>query len=396
MCARAPYAPGVAGLEQEGAYAVMAAATAVEEATGRRVVHLEIGQPGFATPEHVAKAGCDAIVSGQTKYSSPAGVAELREEIAAWVSRERGVVVRKEEVVVGPGAKPGLFFTTLALVRGKSDEVVIPDPGFPTYSAMVDVANGTAVPVRLRPDMRSFDMQAFEDAVSDRTRLVVLNSPANPTGGVMPQEDLEAIAALAKKHDFWVISDEIYSQLCYEDTYNSILSVPGMQERTIVIDGFSKSFCMTGWRLGWAVMPAELAARVELLFVHSLGCTATFTQAAGLAALRGPATGVDTLRKVYRARRDLVVDGLNAIPGVHCSVPDGAFYAFADVRAFGLSSRDIADALLHDGAVAVLAGTDFGEGGEGFIRLSYVSDEEELREGLRRIRDTLAKFELRS
>lgn len=389
--ALSPFAAGVSSLENEGAYAVMAAATAVEAATGKPVIHLEIGQPGFPTPKPVAQAAIDAINAGMTKYSSPRGVAPLRAEIAQWVNANRGLHINPENVVVGPGAKPGLFFATLALIRGKHDQVIIPDPGFPTYSAMVAVANGTSVPVRLRADMRSFDMQAFEQAVNERTRLVVLNSPGNPTGGVIPDEDLERIAELAKKFDFWVISDEIYSQLCYQDGFTSIAALPGMAERTVVVDGFSKSYCMTGWRLGWAIMPKELAERVELLLVHSVGCTATFTQEAGVTAISSGGE-VEMLRNEYRKRRDIVVEGLNAIPGVKCDTPQGAFYAFADVRSFGKSSREIADVLLREGLVAVLPGTDFGEGGEGFIRLSYVSEEEDLREGLRRIAKTLGQM----
>lgn len=390
-----PFASGVQSLENEGAYAVMAAASAVEASTGKSVIHLEIGQPGFPTPSHVSSAAISAIESGKTKYSSPRGVSSLRSSIAAWANANRALDVSEDNVVVGPGAKPGLFFTTLALVRGPQDQVIIPDPGFPTYKAMVAVANGAAVPVRLRPDMRSFDMEAFERSVSERTRMVVLNSPGNPTGGVVPVEDLERIAELAKRYDFWVVSDEIYSQLCYEEGYVSIASLPGMGERTVVVDGFSKSYCMTGWRLGWAIMPKELAERVELLLVHSVGCTATFTQEAGLAAIEGGTEEVERLREVYRRRRDVVVNGMNEIPGVRCDTPQGAFYAFADVSSFGRSSREIAGILLQEGMVAVLPGTDFGEGGEGFIRLSYVSEEDTLREGLRRIRETLGKLEMR-
>ncbi|CDF39242.1 unnamed protein product [Chondrus crispus] len=386
-----PFSAVLSSLENEGAYAVMAAAAAVESATGKPVIHLEIGQPAFPTPAPVADAAIAAIAAGKTKYSSPRGVAPLRAAIASLANRHRGLAVTPQHVVVGSGAKPGLFLATLALVRGPHDHLLIPDPGFPTYRAMVAVANGTAVPVPLRPDMRSFDMPALEAAVTHRTRLVVLNSPGNPTGGVVPLEHLRRIAQLAVEHDFWVVSDEIYSQLCYEDTYTSIASPPGMAVRTVVVDGFSKSYCMTGWRLGWAIMPPPLAERVELLLVHSVGCTATFTQEAGIAALAGGGE-VEMLRREYRKRRDIVVKGLNAIPGVRCDRPQGAFCAFADVRSFGRSSKEIADVLLQDGLVAVLPGTDFGEQGEGFIRLSYVSEEEEQREGLRRIAATLGRL----
>lgn len=385
----APFSAGVQSLENEGAYAVMAAAKSLEEKTSKPVIHLEIGQPAFETPSHIAQAGISAIQNGHTKYSTPRGIEVLRAEIAAWTSANRGIACDGKHVVVGPGAKPGLFFTTLALVRGAKDRVIIPDPGFPTYRAMVQVANGTPVPVRLRSDMRGYDMDALAIAVNDDTRIVVVNSPANPTGGVTPKEDLMRLAELARRFDFWVISDEIYSRLVYDETYVSIASMPGMAERTVIVDGFSKSFCMTGWRLGWAVMPPSLAERVELLLVHSVGCTATFVQQAGVAAMQGDLKHVEMLREAFRSRRDLVVDALNQIPGVSCESPQGAFYAWADIRSFGKSSKFIADALLQNGFVAVLPGTDFGDGGEGFIRLSYVSEEEVLTEGLRRIRETL-------
>lgn len=389
-----PYAQGVLTLENEGAYAVMAAAEALEDRTGRDVIHLEIGQPGFPTPATIASAGVAAINAGKTKYSPPAGVPDLRSAISEWTRNYRNLTyVSAENVVVGPGAKPGLFFTTIALIRGAHDRVLLPDPGFPSYRAMVNVAGGTPVPIPLRPDMRSFDMNAFRAAVDDKTRLVIINSPGNPTGGIVPPEDLEEIAYLAKLHDFWVISDEIYSQLVYEDSYKSIAELPGMADRTVIVDGFSKSFCMTGWRLGWAIMPTQLARRVELLLVHSVGCTATFIQHAGIAALASTGDGrLDNMREVFRSRRDLVVSALNSIPGVSCNCPQGAFYAWADIRNLGRSSKEVSDFLLHDGFVATLPGTDFGYGGEGYIRLSYVSEENSLREGLSRMDRSLRRI----
>lgn len=396
--ASASYEPTdrVSQLQNEGAYAVLAAATKLER-EGRDIVHLEIGQPGFPSPEHVVEAGVDAIRGGKTKYSSPDGTPALREAIADYVARTRGVPVTPDEVVVGPGAKPGLFFPTLALVQ-PGDEVIYPDPGFPTYRAMIQVAGAVPVPVPLRPDGASFDMDAFRAAVTPATKLIVLNSPANPTGGVMPSEDVEEVARVAKENDAWVLTDEIYSRLVYpaEDgtpgSAPSVFSIPGMRDRTVLVDGFSKTYCMTGWRLGWAVMPAALARRVELLVVHSVGCTATFTQEAGLAALVGPQEGVDAMVEEYRRRRDFVVGALNDIPGVSCPVPEGAFYAFPDVSSFGLSSKEVADRLLREGGVAVLPGTDFGANGEGKIRLSYVGDMETLEEGVRRIAAALGKI----
>lgn len=388
------FAPGVLTLENEGAYAVMAAAKALEHRTGKNVIHLEIGQPGFSTPDPIISAGVSAIHAGHTKYSSPAGIPDLRQAIAEWMHTHRNLsYVSANNVVVGPGAKPGLFFTALALIRGPQDRVLIPDPGFPSYLAMVNVAGGTPVPVPLRSDMRSFDMQAFRAAVDEHTRLVVLNSPGNPTGGVIPREDLEEIANLAKIHDFWVISDEIYSQLVYDDSFVSIAQFPEMERRTIIVDGFSKSFCMTGWRLGWAIMPEELAHRVELLLVHSVGCTATFVQHAGIAALQSTGDGrLDDMRAAFQSRRDLVVSSLNAIPGVSCMLPQGAFYAWADIRKLRRTSKEVATFLLNDGFVATLPGTDFGNNGEGFIRLSYVSNEDVLREGLARMAQSLGRL----
>jgi len=396
--ASASYEPTdrVSQLQNEGAYAVLAAATELER-EGRDIVHLEIGQPGFPSPEHVVEAGVDAIRGGKTKYSSPDGTPALREAIADYVTRTRDVPVTPDEVVVGPGAKPGLFFPTLALVQ-PGDEVIYPDPGFPTYRAMIQVAGAVPVPVPLRPDGASFDMDAFRAAITPATKLIVLNSPANPTGGVMPSGDVEEVARVATENDAWVLTDEIYSRLVYpaEDgtpgSAPSVFSIPGMRDRTVLVDGFSKTYCMTGWRLGWAVMPSALARRVELLVVHSVGCTATFTQEAGLAALVGPQEGVDAMVEEYRRRRDFVVGALNDIPGVSCPVPEGAFYAFPDVSSFGLSSKEVADRLLSEGGVAVLPGTDFGANGEGKIRLSYVGDMETLEEGVRRIAATLGKI----
>lgn len=386
------FASGVEKLEHEGAYAVLAAANELEARTGKPVVHLEIGQPGFSTPSHIVNAGIEAIKNGETKYSSPAGIAELREKVVDLVSKTRNVSVNVTNVVIGPGAKPGLFFATLALVRGPNDQVIIPDPGFPTYKAMVQVANGTCVPVRLNEDGSSFDMNELRNCVGPNTRLLVLNSPGNPTGGVIPKHDLVEIARLANLHDFWVITDEIYSELVYADTYHSIISEGGMLERTVLIDGFSKSYCMTGWRLGWAVMPEKLAERVELLATHVVGCTATFTQFAGVAALQGDTKQVRVMRDTYRRRRDLVVNAMNQIEGVKCAQPEGAFYAFVDISNLGVDCKTVANRLLNEGLVAVLPGTDFGDGGEGYIRISYVAEDDVLEEGMRRITDVLQRI----
>jgi aspartate/methionine/tyrosine aminotransferase len=301
---------------------------------------------------------------------------------------------RPEEVVIGPGAKPALFFPMLALVE-PGDEVVIPDPGFPSYAASVQVAGGVPVPVRLS-EMRSLDVAELEAAMTPKTRLIVLNSPSNPTGGVSPLEDLERIADAAKRGGCWVLSDEIYSRLVYNGEAPSIAALPGMRERTIILDGFSKTYAMTGWRLGFGIMPASLAERVELLLTHSVGCTADFTQAAGMAALMGDQSSVQRMRTEFKSRRDRLVAKLNAIPGVSCAVPEGAFYVFPDVSRFGMTSKALADMLLDEAGVALLPGSDFGKGGEGHLRISYATSWERLEEGVDRIAALLARLPARA
>jgi aspartate/methionine/tyrosine aminotransferase len=372
----------ISHLEPEGAYAVLARAQALE-AQGRTILHLEIGQPDFPTWPNISLAGIRAIASGQTRYNPPAGLPRLREAIAAEAGQRRGIEVCPEQVVVGPGAKPGLFFPTLALVEA-GDEVIYPDPGFPTYAAMIGVAGGVPVPVPLREENQfSFDLEAFDRSISDRTRLIVLNSPGNPTGGVIPLADLKHIAAAAQKHNAWVLSDEIYARLAYDGLQvPSIASLPGMPERTVICDGLSKTYAMTGWRLGYMIMSEALAARVELLLTHSIGCTATFTQIAGIEALTADQSPVDEILTEYQRRRDRIVAGLNSIPGVHCQSPQGAFYVFPNVNSFGLPAREIQNRLLDEAGVAVLAGTDFGAGGEGYLRLCYATSFETIDRAL--------------
>jgi aspartate/methionine/tyrosine aminotransferase len=362
-------------------------------AEGRDIIHLEIGQPDFQTYPHISLAGMRAIANGQTRYTPPAGMPALREAIAADVSVRRGVDVRPAEVVVGPGGKPGLFFPVLALIEpGRGDEVIFPDPGFPTYRAMVEIAGGVPRPVPLVEENNfSFDLAAFDALVNERTRLVVLNSPANPTGGVMPRADLEHIAAAAQRYGFWVLSDEIYSRLVYDGkAAPSIFALPGMRGRTILVDGFSKTYAMTGWRLGYAVMPEPLAERVELLLTHSVGCSAAFTQAAGLEAVTGPQDDVDRMVAVFQSRRDRMVERLNAIPGVRCQTPQGAFYAFPNVSAFGIPSDELAMRILDETGVAVLSGRGFGAHGEGYLRLCYANSLENIERALERVADFFA------
>lgn len=372
-------------LEPEGAYAVLARAQALER-EGRSIIHLEIGQPDFKTFETVCQSGIEAIQAGHTRYNPPAGLPELRQIIATDAGQRRSMSFQPSQVVVGPGAKPALFFAALALIN-PGDEVIYPDPGFPTYAAMIQVAGGVPVPVPLQEDRQfSFDLNYLADRMSDRTKLIILNSPANPTGGVIPSSDLEKIAALALRYDCWVISDEIYSRLYYDGpSVPTIAALPGMSERTAIIDGFSKTYAMTGWRLGYGIMPTPLAKRVELLLTHAVGCTATFTQMAGITALTGDQSQVDRVVAEYRQRRDRMVAGLNAIAGIHCQVPQGSFYAFPNVKALGLPAQVLAQRLLDEAGVAVLAGTDFGANGEGYLRLCHATSPENIDLALERI-----------
>jgi len=379
------FAQRVISLEPEGAYQVLARAQELE-AQGREILHLEIGQPDFHTFPHISLRGIRAITEGQTRYNPPAGLPDLRKVIAEDVGQRRGIEIRPEQVVVGPGAKPGLFFPTLAVVE-PGDEVIYPDPGFPTYRAVVDVAGGIPVPVPLNEENQfSFDLNIFEELVNEKTRLIILNSPANPTGGVMPMSDLEVIASAAEEYNCWIISDEIYARLAYDGQKTpSILSLPGMLERSVLVDGYSKTYAMTGWRLGYAVMPEDLAKRVELLLTHSIGCTATFTQVAGIEAITADQGMVSDVIDEYQRRRDHIVDGLNAIPGIRCQKPQGAFYVFPNVKSFGLPVSEIARLLLDDAGVAVLPGTDFGRYGEGYLRLCYAASMEIIEEALIRM-----------
>ncbi|HJW89929.1 MAG TPA: pyridoxal phosphate-dependent aminotransferase [Anaerolineales bacterium] len=375
----------VADLRPEGAYSMLARAQELE-AQGRSIIHMEVGQPDIETFTHIRMRGIRAIEEGHTRYNPPAGLRDLRQVIAAEAGSRRGMEIRPEQVLVGPGAKPGLFFPTLALIE-PGDEVIYPDPGFPTYPAMIAVAGGRPVPVPLREENSfSFDLEVFDRLVSPRTRLIILNSPANPTGGVMPLADLEHIAAAARERDCWVISDEIYARLSYTGrSVPSIAALPGMAERTVIVDGFSKTYAMTGWRLGYAIMPEALADRVNLLLTHSIGCTATFTQIAGIEALTGSQEEVDVMIHEYQRRRDRLVNGLNSLPGVRCQLPEGAFYAFPNVKSLGEPVRQLADRLLEQAGVAVLPGTDFGRYGEGYLRLSYATSVEQIEIALERM-----------
>jgi aspartate aminotransferase len=387
------YTGRTAHLKPEGAYEVLARAQALE-AAGRKIIHFEIGQPDFDTFENISEAGRQAIADGRTRYTPPAGMPVLREAIAQAAGAQRGVHFEPEQVVVAPGTKPNLFYSMLALV-GPGDEVLYPDPGFPTYKAMIGVAGAVPVPVPLEEENSfSFDLEAFDRLINERTRVIILNSPGNPTGGVMPLADLEHIAEAAQRYDCWVLSDEIYLRIVYDGRQApSIIGLPGMPERTVIVDGFSKTYAMTGWRLGYGIMPVELADRIDLLLTHSVGCSAQFTQIAGLEAIRGPQDQVAQVVKEYQARRDLIVSGLNSIPGVTCQVPEGAFYVFPNVRAFGMKSDQLTEYLLDEAGVAVLPGTAFGDYGEGYLRLSYSTSQKTIKAGLDCLRGALGKLE---
>jgi aspartate aminotransferase len=383
------YASRIHHLEPEGAYDVLARAESLE-ASGREIIHLEIGQPDFDTFNNIKFAGIKAIHEGLTRYTPPNGMKSLREVIAADASRRHGLDIHPDQVVVSPGAKPNLFFPTLALIE-PGDEVIYPNPGFPTYEAMIRVAGGTPVPVPLLDENNfSFDLEAFNHLVNDRTKLIILNSPSNPTGGVIPHADLEQIAVASQRHNCWVMSDEIYARIVYDNSnVLSIATLPGMRERTIIVDGFSKTYAMTGWRLGFGIMPKELANKVQLLLTHSVGCTAHFVQVAGIEALTGPQEQVYRMVEEYQHRRDAIVEGLNSIPGVTCQRPQGAFYVFPNFKSFGRTSKEMANLLLDNAGVAVLPGTSFGEYGEGYLRLVYSNSIENIELAMDRIRQVV-------
>jgi len=378
-------------LGTEGAFAVLARARELER-TGRDVVHLEIGEPDFPTPAHAAEAAFAAIRAGETGYCPAPGIAELREAAAAELSRTRGVPVGPQRVIVANGAKPFLFFGVLATCE-PGDEVIYPDPGFPIYESAIRFAGATPVPLVLREtDDFAFSIEELAARVTERTKLVILNSPQNPTGGVLTRATLVAAAGVLRDSPAWVLSDEVYGRLLHEGAFASIATEPGMLERTIVLDSFSKTYAMTGWRCGYAAVPEPLVEPLTRFLVNATSCVPPFIQRAGVAALTGPQDGVERMRAEFRARRDLVVAGLAAMPGVTCRVPHGAFYAFPNVTGVPLPTEVLADRLLDEAGVAVLSGTAFGAAGEGHLRLSYATSRERLAEGLARMRGFLERL----
>jgi aspartate/methionine/tyrosine aminotransferase len=356
------------------------------EATGRSVIHLEIGEPDFDTPANIREAAKRALDAGQTHYPPYFGLPALREAIAADVSVRKGVPVSAGHVVVTPGAKPVMYYAMLALIE-PGDEVIVPDPGFPIYESMTRFTGGTAIPlpIRIENEFRA-DLDELESLITPRTRMLVLNSPANPTGGLFTREDIGRMAELALRHDLIVLTDEIYSRIVYEGEHVSIASIPGMLERTVILDGFSKIYAMTGWRLGYAVLPEPLMEAFGRLIINSVSGTSIFSQLAAIEALTGPQDAVDAMVGEFHARRDLIVDGLNAIPGVRCHRPHGAFYVFPEISATGVDGAELADRLLRDAGVCVLAGTAFGGVGRNHIRISYANSRANLTEALARIR----------
>jgi aspartate/methionine/tyrosine aminotransferase len=383
-------AQGVARLGTESAFAVLARARELER-LGRSIVHLEIGEPDFPTPEHVAAAGIAAIQRGETGYTPSAGLAEFREVIAAELGRTREIDVAAGRVLVGGGAKLLLFLTILA-VCDPGDEVIYPDPGFPIYESAIRWAGGVPVPLPLRGELDfSFSLEDLSDRLGTRTKLAIINSPNNPTGGVVAAEDLPAVAELILDSRAWVLSDEVYRRIAYDGEVVSLASLPGMLERTVLLDGLSKAYSMTGWRCGYAAVPEPLVDPLTRLITNSVSCVPAFVQAAGVAALTGPQHCVTAMVEEFRHRRDLVVAGLNALPGVRCRTPRGAFYAFPDVSGVPIDSQRLADRLLEEAGVALLAGEGFGAHGGNHVRISYANSREQLELALDRIREFLGE-----
>jgi aspartate/methionine/tyrosine aminotransferase len=371
-------------LGTETSFEVLSLARALER-QGRSIIHLEIGEPDFDTPANIVEAAIDALRKGWTHYGPSAGLPELRETIAEYVSRTRGVKVSADEVVVVPGGKPIIFFSILALID-EGDEVIYPNPGYPIYESMINYMGGKAIPVRIHEERDwALDVDELAPLITDRTKLIILNSPQNPTGGVLPPGDIKQIAGMIGERNIMVLSDEIYSRLQFDGKPFSIMSVPGMQERTILLDGFSKTYAMTGWRMGYGVMRADLAKQITRLMTNSNSCTASFTQMAGIEAIRGDQSAVSRMCAEFQHRSLMFVDGLNRIKGFSCRMPKGAFYVFPNITGTGWKSKPLADALLEQAGVAALSGTTCGDFGEGYLRFSVANSLKNLEEALARI-----------
>jgi len=378
------YAQRMSRLGTETAFEVLVRARALE-AQGKDVVHLEVGEPDFDTPSNVIDAGVEALQTGWTHYGPANGDAQLREAIVSYVNGTRNLHYTADQVVVTPGGKPVMFFLILALLEA-GDEAIYPDPGFPIYGSMINFSGAKPVPLPLREENGfEIDVDELESLITPRTKLLIINSPANPTGGVLGRDQLERIAELAVEHDLLVMADEIYAELIYDGEHISIATFPGMADRTVILDGFSKTYAMTGWRLGYGIFPQNLAPAIARLAVNSVSCTSVAVQRAGIEALTGPQDRVAEFREAFRSRRELIVSGLNAIEGITCVMPKGAFYAFPNITSSGLTSKQFADRLLDDYGVAGIAGTSFGAAGEGYLRLSYANSEANLAKALDRV-----------
>jgi len=381
----------MARLGTETAFRVLAKAQALE-AKGIDVVHLEIGEPDFDTSKNISEAATKALGEGCTHYCNSQGIVPLRTEIAKEMERTRGVTIDPNRVVVTPGAKPIMFYSILALL-GEGDEAIYPNPGFPIYESMINFIGAKPVPIPLREELDfRLDIDELRSKITPHTRLIIINSPHNPTGGVLELDDIRAIADIAREHDIIVLSDEVYEYIIYEGEPHSIASLPGMLDRTILLNGFSKTYAMTGWRLGYAVMPPELVDPIVGLIVNSVSCTATFIQHAGIEALTGPQDSIASMVAEFKKRRDLIVDGLNAISGISCRRPKGAFYVFPNIKKLGIDSAQLANYLLNEAGVAALSGTDFGKYGEGYLRLSYANSMENIGKALKKIEMAVAKL----
>lgn len=379
-------------LTPEGAYAVLSQAQKLER-SGKKIIHFEIGQPDFPTPNHITEAAIHALKSGKTKYTPPLGTYELRKVLAQNVTKKYGISVNPEQIAITPSGKTAIFIA-LAAILNPGDEVIYPDPGFPTYRSLTQFFGAIPKPIELLEERGfSFNLKKLEKLINSKTRVLIINSPSNPTGGVIPAHDLKVIADLVKETDLWVVSDDIYSETLYtKEPFASIYAYPKMKERTIILDSFSKTYAMTGWRLGYMVVPEKFIEKVDCLLTHTIGCTASFTQEAGIAAILGSEKPLFDMVKQFRIRRDYIVKALNEIPGITCQEPQGAFYVFPNIKSFKMSSKNLAKYLLNEAGVALLDGTAFGKFGEGYLRISYAADLKTLEKGITQIAKALKKL----
>jgi aspartate aminotransferase len=375
-------------LGTETAFEVLARAKAME-AKGREVIHLEIGEPDFDTPRNIIDAAVKALNSGFTHYGPSAGLVDARKVFSEHITKDRGVEVKPENIVITPGAKPILFFSILALCD-EGDEVIYPNPGFPIYESVINFVGAKPVPIPLREEKAfSFDLEEMKELVNEKTKLIIINTPQNPTGGVLTAADMKGIAELADKHDSWILADEVYSKMVYEGEHVSIYDYPEVKDRTILLEGHSKTYAMTGWRLGYGIMPPALAEQISKLQTNSNSCTASFTQMAGIEAITGPQDESKKMMAEFKARRDLIVDGLNKIKGFKCLRPKGAFYVFPNITGTGMKSKQIEEFLLEKAGIAGLSGTSFGKYGEGYLRFSYANSQENIKKALAKIEEVL-------